>query len=95
MINFGFKRDDSKAREADRAYLVLRGDKVLGHIEQVESTKTGFRRGYCIGQVPCKVWRAYDVNGKRTKEPRDLGGFSRGHSTRQAAAESLVQEDGS
>ena len=77
-----------KIKRDGKVYL---GDKCIGRVEQREGTKTGFRFGKCVGQVPTKVWSAYDAKGKRIDEPKDwASGFARGFSTRKDAAEALL-----
>ena len=39
------------------------GDITIGTISREESCRTGFRRGMCIGQVPCFRYAAKDANG--------------------------------
>jgi len=62
----------------------------IGTIEKVESCKTGFRRGYCIGQVPCMRYEATASDGKRINTTV-LGGYSVGWERRADAVAALVK----
>jgi hypothetical protein len=43
-------------RDGRRGHDVVVDDAVIGFVYSRESSKTGFRRGYCVGQVSCKGW---------------------------------------
>jgi hypothetical protein len=64
----------------------------VGTVTKVQSTKTGFRRGYCVGQVPCWRYEARALEGKRICDPHaDMGGFARDWMSRADAVEALVK----
>lgn len=89
-MKISLKTVDDVSGHALKAYQVL-GDGIdLGRVEQVETTKTGFRFGRCIGQVPCKAWRAY-FRGKRLEGRKDwASGSDRGFLTRAEAVEAII-----
>ena len=61
-----------KSQGAMHAYDVFRGDTHLGIVYPRETTKTGFKRGYCVGQVPVTGWffRAARPEGLAPEEGR-------------------------
>ena len=69
---------------------VFLGAVEIGIITRVESSKTGFRRGYCIGQVDCIRYEADAADGTRLRI-QELGGYRVGHSRRADAVAALVK----
>lgn len=69
---------------------VYAGDKHIGSVEAYEGSRTGYRRGYCVGQVACTKWRAEDVTGKRVPSGYDMGA-ERGWARRADAVAALVE----
>ena len=69
---------------------VFLGPVEIGTITRVESSKTGFRRGYCIGQVDCIRYEAEAADGTRLRVS-DLCGYYQGHLRRSDAVAALVK----
>lgn len=85
------KKTEDRSGYALVAYQVLGDGVEIGHVEQVESSKTGFRYGRCVGQVLCRVWKAYRA-GRHIEHPKDwASGFERGFWTRAEAVEALLK----
>jgi hypothetical protein len=66
------------------AYTVNVGDTFIGTVESERSTKTGFRHGRCVGQVPCWRWMAKDAQG--VSLDRASGFMGKGSQSRYQAA---------
>lgn len=45
-------------------WLVVVDHQTVGTVFKVKTSKTGFKRNRCVGQVPCIRWRARNVEGK-------------------------------
>lgn len=88
-MKISIKATEDVNGRALKAYQVIGDGVEIGKVEQVETTKTGFRHGRCVGQVPCKAWRAYS-KGKRIESPKDERGFR----TRAEAVEAIVKAAG-
>ena len=69
---------------------VFIGDVCIGTVRKVESSKTGFRRGYCIGQVSCNRYEAVASDGTHLRVV-DIGGFRVGHLRQVDAVAALVK----
>lgn len=59
----------------------------LGSVERRETTETGFRGGYCVGQVECVRWFARTPDGKVLPDRWHSDG--KHFTTRAAAADAL------
>lgn len=71
---------------------VFIGDVYIGLVESYESTRTGFRRGFCVGQVPCQRWNAFDANGVKLPGVKDaIFGSPRGWLSRKDAVQALAE----
>lgn len=83
----------TRKREAGGAFVLMDGV-TLGYVEQVETSRTGFRRGYCVGQVTCKTWRAYALMGERriphAQNTPSRFGTPGGFATRAKAIDALM-----
>jgi len=65
------------------------GETPLGSVEKRETTKTGFKRGRCIGQVRCQRYFAITPDGKKLAGEPSIGGSCIGFSTRKDAGIAL------
>jgi hypothetical protein len=68
-----------------------------GWVERRQTTKTGFKRGRCVGQVPCKRWFAHRDTPGGARNPYDEKFIASerfhdlsGDRTREEAARRLV-----
>jgi hypothetical protein len=79
----------------DRHGVVTRDGVRVGIVYRKETTKTGFRRGYCVGQVPVTRWfwkldGGFEQDGL-TRETR-FGAFSvPGWPTRGTAFAAMIE----
>jgi hypothetical protein len=91
MSEFKYRKDQAAAYEdSGPAYFVMVNGVAVGSVEKVESTETGFKRGHCIGQVPCKRWVARDIHGRRLPGRKEIGGFDNGFKRRDEAARAVI-----
>lgn len=67
------------------------GDKHIGSVESYECSRTGYRRGLCIGQVKCTRWWAYDAADKRIPSGRFNMGVACGWDRRADAVDALTK----
>lgn len=83
-----FQKTDETARGGFPIYAVIHDHQTIGTVYKVETTKTGFRRGRCVGQVPCTLWRAKTADGRELPERRGFHGFR----SRKDAAQALLDD---
>ena len=60
----------------------------VASLYQRMTTKTGFKRGLCVGQVPVKAW-FFELSGQRKEHGGSEFGMGPKHRTRQSALEAL------
>ncbi len=51
-------------------YLVLVDGEEWGRIYRRETSRTGYRRGYCVGQVTCHAWFYRQSGGREVGRSR-------------------------
>ena len=64
---------------------------MVGRVQRRDTTKTGFKRGRCVGQVPVKRWFAWNAMGSRIGPTWSGLGRTAGFRTRNEAVQALVE----
>ena len=89
MAELRTRNTHKKTAQGHLIWQVLVGDSVIGTVYKHDGSKTGFRQGRCVGQVPHTSWICRDNHNTEHRNYNRMG--TSGWRTKRLAAEYLKE----